>query len=65
MIDAFVIMEEKDGYEGPVFVSKDFAKAMAMSAVFNRDVKDGDGTVYSVVPAPSDFSLGPKEDDGE
>lgn len=65
MIDAFVIMDEKDGHEDPVFVSKDFAKAMAMSAVFNRDVKDGDGTVYSVVPAPSDFSLGPKEEDGE
>lgn len=65
MIDAFVIMEEKDGHEEPVFVSKDFAKAMAMSAVFNRDVKDGDGTVYSVVPVPSDFSLGPKGEDGE
>lgn len=65
MIDAFVIMEEKDGHEEPVFVSKDFARAMVMSAGFNRDVKDGDGTVYSVVPAPSDFSLGPKEEDGE
>lgn len=65
MIDAFVIMEEKDGHEEPVFVSKDFAKEMAMSAAFNRDVKDADGTVYSVVPAPSDFSLGPKEEEGE
>lgn len=65
MIDAFVIMEEKDGHEEPVFVSKDFARAMVLSAGFNQSVKDVDGTVYSVVPAPSDFSWGPKKEDAE
>lgn len=53
MIQAFVVMEEKDGHEEPLFVSNDFGKAMGMSAVLTKRTSHGE--VYSVVPVPSDF----------